>query len=381
MKIQKITARDPSEDHRSATMLELFFDLVTVVAIAAAATGFHHMYAEGHILEAILKFTAIFVSIWWAWVNFTWYASAFDSDDTAHRIGTMIIMGGAMILAAGVPGYFENLSMFLPLAGYVIMRLGLAFLWWRAAIANGHEWRGTAIRYGLGLVVLQIMWVSAVLVFEPPILFGVLPLIMLGEFYLPTFAEAKKPTPWHRHHIVERYNLLNIIVLGESLLAVGIAIQAAYHGGHVNWPFVGLAASGLVIVCALWWLYFAENDKALQMSKKLTFVWAYGHIILFASGAAVGAGLAVMVEVLEHKAHISSQLGIASVAIPAALYLLGLWYIHPRFGAKQTLILPLAAASLFAIPFLSFGIYPVAGVLVIAVIAKSLVGRPTLQET
>ncbi len=339
------------------------------------------MYAEGHILEAIIKFTVIFISIWWAWVNFTWYASAFDSDDTAHRIGTMVIMGGAMILAAGVPGYFENESMILPLTGYVVMRLGLAFLWWRAAIADDHEWRGTAIRYGLGLVVLQIMWVSAALLLDPPILFGVLPLIMLGEFLLPTFAEAKKPTPWHRHHIVERYNLLNIIVLGESLLAVGIAIQAAYHGGHIYWPFVGLAASGLIIVCALWWLYFAENEKALQLNKKASIVWAYGHIILFASGATVGAGLAVMVEVLEHKAHISSQLGVASVAIPAALYLLGLWFIHPRFDAEQRFILPLAAVLLFATPFLPFGIYPVVVILVLAVVAKSLTGKPTMQET
>ena len=127
MKILKIAARDPSEDHRSATMLELFFDLVTVVAIAAVATGFHHMYAEGFILEAIIKFTVVFAAIWWSWVNFTWYASAFDSDDTAHRIGTMIIMGGALVVAAGVPDYFKNQTMVLPLTGYVIMRLGLAF--------------------------------------------------------------------------------------------------------------------------------------------------------------------------------------------------------------------------------------------------------------
>lgn len=361
-------------------MLELFFDLVTVVAIAAVATGFHHMYAEGHILEAIIKFTVVFAAIWWSWVNFTWYASAFDSDDAAHRIGTMVIMGGALVVAAGVPDYFETENMVLPLTGYVIMRLGLAFLWWRAAIANANEWRATATRYGVGLVVLQILWVSAAILLEPPILYGVLPLIMLGEFSLPRFAKDKKPTPWHRHHIVERYNLLNIIVLGESLLAVGFAIQAAYHGGHIVWPFAGLALSGLIIVCALWWLYFAENDKALQMGKRLTFVWAYGHIILFASGAAVGAGLAVMVEVLEHKAHISAQLGTASVAIPAALYLLGLWFIHPRFDAEQRYVLPLAAALLLATPLLSFGIYPVAAILILAVVAKSRLTKPYLQE-
>ncbi len=227
---------------------------------------------------------------------------------------------------------------------------------------------------------LQILWVSAAILFDLPILYGVLAFIMLGELMLPRLAEGNKPTPWHRHHIVERYNLLNSIVLGESLLAVGLAIQAAYHGGHIVWPFVGLALSGLIIVCALWWLYFAENDKALQMGKRLTFVWAYGHIILFAAGAAVGAGLAVMVEVLEHKAHISAQLGTASVAIPAGLYLLGLWFIHPRFDAGQRFILPLAAILLFATPLLPFGIYPVAAILVLAIVAKSRLGKPAMQE-
>lgn len=88
-----------------------------------------------------------------------------------------------------------------------------------------------------------------------------------------------------------------------------------------------------------------------------------------------------MVEALEHKAHISSQLGIASVAIPAALYLLGLWFIHPRFDAEQRFILPLAAALLFATPFLPFGVYPVVVILVITVIAKSLTGKPAIQKT
>lgn len=373
MKQPQRIARDPSEQHRSATMLELFFDLVSVVAIAAAATGLHHALGHGHILEAVIKFTAAFMSIWWAWVNFTWYASAFDADDTAHRIGTMVIMAGALIMAAGVPGFFEHEAMAMPLTGYVVMRLGLAFLWWRAAHTNGNEWRGTAMRYGVGLVVLQILWVAAFNIFTAPVLYGVIALVFLGELLLPSYAEAKKQTPWHLHHIVERYNLLNIIVLGESLLAVSFAIQAAYHGGHMDWPIAGLAASGMVIVCAIWWLYFDENHSVSLTSKARGYTWVYGHVILFASGAAIGAGLAVMVEVLEHKAHISAQIGIASVAIPAALYLFGLWFIHGRFEHQgtQRFVLPLAAALLLATPFVAFGIYLVALILVLAVLLKS----------
>lgn len=370
-KMQK--ARDPAEDHRAATMLELFFDLVSVVAIAAAATGLHHMLAHGHVLEGVIKFTAAFVSIWWAWVNYTWYASAFDADDTPHRIGTMVIMAGALIMAAGVHEFFEADLIALPLAGYVVLRLGLAFLFWRAASANNGEWRKTATRYGLGLVGLQILWVTAYFTFEAPTLYAVFSLLFLAEFLLPTFAEAAKQTPWHRHHIIERYNLLNIIVLGESLLAVSFAIQAAYHGGHMDWSIAGLAASGMITVCAIWWLYYDELHHLSLNTKARGYTWVYGHIILFASGAAIGAGLAVMVEVLEHKAHISPQIGIASIAVPAALYLFGLWFIHGRFEHQgpRKFVLPLATVLLLLTPFSGYGIYLVALILVLAVMAKS----------
>ncbi len=373
MTLRMRKARDPAEEHRAATMLELFFDLVSVVAIAAAATGLHHTLAHGHVLEGVLKFIPAFTAIWWAWVNFTWYASAFDADDAAHKIGAMVIMAGALIMAAGVPGFFENESMLLPLAGYVVMRLGLAFLFWRAASANDREWHATATRYGVGLVVLQVLWVATYLTFDAPVAYGVFSLLFLCEFLLPTYAEAAKATPWHRHHIVERYFLLNIIVLGESLLAVSFALQAAYHGGHMDWSIAGLAAAGMVTVCAIWWLYFDEVHHLSLTTKTRGYTWVYGHIILFASGAAIGAGLAVMVEVLEHKAHISLQIGIASVAIPAALYLLGLWFIHGRFEHKglQKFVLPLAAVLLLLTPFSSYGIYLIALVLVLTVIAKS----------
>ncbi len=253
------------------------------------------------------------------------------------------------------------------------MRLGLAFLFWRAASANNGEWHQTATRYGVGLVVLQILWVAAYLTFDAPVVYGVFSVLFLCEFLLPTYAESAKPTPWHRHHIVERYFLLNIIVLGESLLAVSFAIQAAYHGGHVDWSIAGLAASGMVIVCAIWWLYYDETHHLSLTTKLRGYTWVYGHIILFSSGAAIGAGLAVMVEVLEHKAHIPPQIGIASIAIPAALYLFGLWFIHGRFEhhGVQRFVLPLAIALLLLTPFSPYGVYLIALILVSAVVAKS----------
>ena len=79
--IRPMPGRDITESHRPATPLELFFDLVCVIAIASAAAGLHHAIAENHIGIGILTFTYAFGSIWWAWMNFTWFASAYDNDD------------------------------------------------------------------------------------------------------------------------------------------------------------------------------------------------------------------------------------------------------------------------------------------------------------
>ena len=97
--------RDPNEDHRASTPLELFFDLVIVVAIAvaAAATSLHHGIAdEPHPQMSILGYILTFFAIWWAWMGFTWFAAAYDTDDVPYRIAVFVQMAGAIIMAAGI---------------------------------------------------------------------------------------------------------------------------------------------------------------------------------------------------------------------------------------------------------------------------------------
>ena len=158
--------RDPHEAHRTATSLELLFDLVTVIAIASAAAGLHHAIAEGHIAAGIIQFAAAFFAIWWAWMNYTWFASAYDNDDTLFRLLTMIIMGGALTLASGITAFFESTDLTLMVIGYVIMRLAIVALWLRAAQAD-LAGRRTALWYAVGIAIVQAYWV--VLLFAQPI--------------------------------------------------------------------------------------------------------------------------------------------------------------------------------------------------------------------
>ena len=103
-----MTPRDPEQPHRAATPLELFFDLCFVVAIALAADSLHHGLVEDHIGESILRYCLVFFALWWAWMNFTWFASAYDTDDGPYRDRNFTLMAGALVIAAGVPRTFET---------------------------------------------------------------------------------------------------------------------------------------------------------------------------------------------------------------------------------------------------------------------------------
>src|SRR6478735_400197 len=100
--------RSPHEGHRVATPLELLFDLVFVVAVGRAAAGLHHAIGAGHAVDGLMGYGMVFFAIWWAWMNFTWFASAYDSDDVPYRLLVFVQLTGALVMAAGIPVMFEE---------------------------------------------------------------------------------------------------------------------------------------------------------------------------------------------------------------------------------------------------------------------------------
>lgn len=323
-----MSGRDPEEVHRAATPLELLYDLVFVVAIARAAHGLHHAIGHGEAAGgAVLSYAMVFFAIWWAWMGFTWFASAFDTDDTLYRLKVLLQMGGLLVIAAGVSRAFEHGDWLVVTLGYAIMRVGLVAQWLRAARGSpGH--RRTALRYATGLVLCQVGWIS--LLFVPPAL--KVPgffFLVACELFVPWHAERVRATPWHPEHIAERYGLLTIIVIGESVLAATVAVEAAFdgHGEGLDGRLVATAASAPVILFAMWWLYFLFHAATGEETARRAFLWGYIHYFIFASIAAAGAGLALQVDVLGHKAHVAPQVAGLTLALPAALFLLCLpWH-------------------------------------------------------
>lgn len=346
--------RNPHEAHRVATPLELFFDLVTVIAVAAAAQGLHHGIAENHTAQAVPMFLLAFTAIWWAWMNFTWFASAYDNDGPIYRLLTLWIMGDALLLSASIPRFFDGLDITLPVMAYVVMRIGMVALW---LIASRHDpvHRTTALRYAYGILLAQFFWVLLATFGEPgtPLFFGLMAIGWIAEFSVPVYAERASMTPWHADHIVERYGLLMIIMLGEILLAGSISFSTAGEAISLASPLLHIALAALVICFSMWWLYFSRDHhlRVHEPRRNLEFVWGYGHVLPYCATAAVGAGFAVLVDIVSGHSQISLRTGDIAVAIPLATYMAGLWFVRDRFvleGPARHILLLFAALVLVA---------------------------------
>jgi low temperature requirement protein LtrA len=317
-----MTARPIDEPHRTASPLELLFDLTFVVAVAAVTAEFAHSIAEDH--AGVVAFLQVFFAIWWAWMNFTWFASSYDTDDVPYRLSAMVQMAGVLVLAAGVPAAATESDYSAVLVGYLIMRSGLVAQWLRAAYEDPDR-RRTALRYAIGISVLQVAWLLSVFLAHMALpLFVVLVVL---ELAVPRWAERPRNTNWHPHHIAERYGLFVIILLGESVLAASRGVQNAIADGDLGSSFVLVAGSGLVLLFALWWLYFLHPaGDGLSERRAHSYRWGYLHYFLFAALAAIGAGLEVAVEQAAH--HTSSTTVGYAVAIPVAVFLLMVWLVH-----------------------------------------------------
>ncbi|MET9604454.1 low temperature requirement protein A [Streptomyces sp. NPDC006512] len=345
-----MTARSRHEDHRAATPLELFFDLCFVVAIAQAGARLVHALAEGHPGTGVIGYFFVFFGVWWAWMNFTWFASAYDCDDVPYRIATLVQIAGVLVYAAGVSRAFDDNDWVVAVVGYLIMRVALTAQWLRAGAGESGPARTAAFTYAAGLVVCQAGWVG--LLFAPDDskrwLFVVL---LFAELLVPVVAERHHQTPWHAHHIVERYGLFTIIVLGETIAASTVAVKSALDEHEALGELLPIAAGGLLIVFAAWWIYFAVPMHTRLNSNRQAIPWGYGHLLVFGAGAAIGAGIEVAVEHAVGKAHISQVAANAAVTVPSALFLMMVWALHSRHfkrGLAQQLVLPLSAVALLA---------------------------------
>jgi low temperature requirement protein LtrA len=328
--------RDPDEAHRVATPLELLFDLTFATSFGLAAEQLAAALANGRYVAALLGFGFASFAICWAWAEFSWFSSAYDTDDWIFRALTMVQMIGVLVLAIGLPRLFasivggERFDNSIMVLGYVIMRVALVLQWLRAARGDVARRRACWI-HALAIAIAQVGWVMLIILH-----FSTLFAVTLGGFLLlvelcgPALAHHHGGgTPWHTQHIVERHSLFVLIALGEGVVGTAAALSAVVdqHGWTLDAALVGVAGTGLTF--GMWWLYdLLPSARTLGEHRHRAAAWGFGQMMIVTSTVATGAGLGVAARSIEGQARITALAAVLSVAVPVAVYL---GFVHAMY--------------------------------------------------
>jgi low temperature requirement protein LtrA len=272
----------------------------------------------------------------WAWINFSWFASAYDTDDWIYRVTTMVQMAGVLVLALGLKDMFESLvegehlDNSIMVLGYVIMRVPMIAQWLRAAHQDPGR-REVCKIFIITLTVSQLGWIGQIFLdLSIGAAFACAAVLVLIELVGPLVAEhVRDGTPWHPHHMAERYGLMAIIALGEGMLGTTAALGALINvtGWTVDAALLGLA--GTAMTFGVWWTYFVvPHGDLLHAYRSRSFGWGYGHIPLFGAIVGVGAGLHAAAYYLEHHSALGATATLLTVAVPLTAYLMGLYLLY-----------------------------------------------------
>lgn len=387
-----MAGRDPHERHRVATPLELLFDLTFVIGFGVAASELSHALAAGHVGVGLTGFFFATFAVCWAWINFTWFGSAYDTDDWLYRLLTMGQMVGVLVLALGIPPFFASighgghLDNALIVAGYVVMRVAMVAQWLRAA-RQDPERKSASLTYATVITVVQVGWIASIfLPLSVSLGLVVFALLALAEMVGPWLAETRMGgTPWHAHHIAERYGLLAIIALGEGVVGT-VASLTAVVGEHGWTPdAIILAVAGTGLTFGMWWIYFAvPAADLLHAHRERSFTFGYLHIAVFGAIVATGAGLHTAAYYVEEHSELGSVGTVLAVVIPVGVYI-GLVFVLyglmvGAFDAFHILLAVLTAGVLMAAVVSAAAGVPMTACLLIVTLAPvvSVVGFEVL---
>ena len=279
--------RTLEEGTRHASYLELFFDLVFVVAIAQLS----HELVLDHSLHGFAVFVGLYLPVFIAWQGFTIYADRFDTDDVVFRLGVLAGMLAILALAMQIPDAAAGHGTGFAVA-YVVLRSLMIALYARAYV-HVPEARPLIVRYGVGYSLGVALWIVSLAVDAPEryVLWGI---ALTWEYALPWLARALFPSiPVHGSHVPERFALFAIVVLGESILAVALGVTGREWAASA----ATIAVLGFVAAASIWWMYFGHGlELTVERTPGGVLVFAYAHIPLYAALTAVGAGIALAIE-------------------------------------------------------------------------------------
>lgn len=285
------------DEHRHATWLELFFDLVFVVLIGKITHFLAHTHHNELEMEYIIKFPLLFIPVWWLWINHTTYSNLYDTDSKNHRLVTLIIMLLMITLSVFIDIHFERVFYgFISI--YTAIRLIIASLY--RFSSNKHVNDSDHVKLLANIyTITSVLGLSAIFLPEPYRYYMVYFSISL-DFILPVILGRKyDPIEIHREHLVERIGLLIIILLGESVISL------VYTLNDIQWNLYNAIAalSGFILIGGIWWILF-DFIYLLEDSEKLTkpYILTFPSLLLL-------MGLSVIANIIRHAILNSLNIG------------------------------------------------------------------------
>jgi len=327
---------------RHASWLELFFDLVLVVAIAQLA----HLFAHHPDWHGALLAGGLFVAVFLAWQGFTAYADRFDTDDFPFRIATFAQMLALLALAVQVGDVAKGAHAGFAIT-FAVLRAILVALYVRA-YRDVPLARPLIRRYASAYAISVVLWLASAAL---PAWWSLVlwPIAILLDLSMPPLStRLHRAIPTDPAHLPERFGLFTIIVLGELVVAVGIGtMEATWSPGVVT---VGVA--GFCIAACLWWVYFERLlGQELPHAAVPIVTYAYAHLPLLAALMFVAGGVSVLV-----RAHDAAAVAAGAWALCAgvATFLAALNLAHAQLSTPpiRSVFLArwIAIAALLAVP-------------------------------
>ncbi|WP_339255170.1 low temperature requirement protein A [Paenibacillus sp. FSL P2-0136] len=275
---------------KKVTWLELFYDLLFVAAVSKASHVLLHVEDEALSLETLGKFVLIFIPIWWAWVGQTLFVNRYGQDTVMHRIFLIIQLFFVLIMTASLSVDFD--ANYLPfLIGYLGLRIMTAVQYHYSHSRESGHLRDTArylgSRFWIGLAIS-----ACSLFFDSWLRYAVLYAGIMLDIILPlTGRRILVKTPPNTHHLLERFSLFALILLGESVVSILAVLQSSRWTG----PSVGFAALTFVLIIAIWWQYYDNLEKKVDMHIQTagqTII--YGHLFIYLSLCMLAASIQLL---------------------------------------------------------------------------------------
>ncbi len=304
---------------RRVTPLELFFDLVFVFALTQV-TGF---LADHLTWVGMLQGAALLVVLWWAWGGYVWLTNAVPAEEVIPaRLVILVAMAAMLVASLAVPDAFGNYGVLFGLSYFVVRLLHVALF--VLATGNTPEAHKAMLRLAPGFLGAPVLLIPAGFVdgFAQGALWAVAIAIDLGVSLVGGVSGFRV----HAGHFAERFALIVIIALGESIVSIGVGASGLALGAGV----VLAAVLGVALAAALWWAYFdlfvlvAERRlfavKGEERARLARDAYPYLHLPMVVGIIFVALGIK------QTLAHVGDPLGtVSAVALcgGVALYLLG----------------------------------------------------------